>query len=75
MEPATEAAERIATVRRPSADLPDDAPYVEWGRWLIADPATRSIAPGFTITAAEAAKLAAEMLATAAPAPKPPAGN
>lgn len=37
--------------------LPDDAPYVEWGRWFLADRATRSIAPGFTITSAEAEKL------------------
>lgn len=34
---------------------------VEWGRWFLADRATRSIAAGFTITPAEAEKLAKEM--------------
>ncbi|MEO5961641.1 MAG: hypothetical protein ABIZ49_02190 [Opitutaceae bacterium] len=67
MEPATDVAERIAAVRRTLAELPDDAPYVEWGRWLIADPATRSIAPGFTITPAEAETLAKEMAGMATP--------
>jgi hypothetical protein len=37
--------------------LPDSAPFVEWGRWFLAERATRSIAPGFTITPAEAEKL------------------
>ena len=31
------------------------------GRWFLSDRATRSIAPGFTITPAEAAQLAKEM--------------
>jgi hypothetical protein len=48
-------------VRRQIAALPADAPLAEWGRWVLADGATRSIAPGFTITPPEAAKLAAEM--------------
>lgn len=67
MEPAIDVAERIGAVRRTLGELPDDAPYVEWGRWLIADPATRSIAPGFTITPAEAEKLAKELAGTATP--------
>jgi hypothetical protein len=56
-------------LRRELATLPDDAPYVEWGRWFLSDRATRSVAPGFTITPAEAAKLAAELAAPAAAAP------
>jgi WD40 repeat protein len=45
-------------LRREIAALPAEAPFAEWGRWFLADPATRSIAPGFTITPAEADKLA-----------------
>ena len=61
-------------VRRELAALPDDAPYVDWGRWFLSDSPTRPIAPGFTITPAEARKLAEEMTreqtgAAAAPAP------
>ncbi|MBI5767360.1 MAG: hypothetical protein HZA93_06155 [Verrucomicrobia bacterium] len=50
---------KIADIRRTLAALPDDAPYVEWGRWFLSNRATRSVAPGFTITPAEAEKLAA----------------
>ena len=39
------------------AALPEDAPFAAWGRWFLADPATRSLAPDFTLTPAEAAKL------------------
>ena len=46
----------------------DNVPCVEWGRWFLADRATRPIAPGFKITAAEAEKLAKEM--AGAPAPR-----
>ena len=56
-------------VRRELAALPDDAPYVEWGRWLLDDRSARSIAPGFTITPADAEKLAQEMAAVPATAP------
>ena len=48
---------------------PDNAPYVEWGRWLLADRATRPIAPGLKITAAEAEKQAKEMAGTGAAPP------
>ena len=68
---ATEAFGKIADVRRTVAELPDDAPYVEWGRWFLADRATRSVGPGFTITPAEAEKLAKEMAAPAAPPAAP----
>ncbi len=66
---ATDAFGKIADLRRTLADLPDDAPCVEWGRWFLADRATRSIAPGFTITPADAEKLAQEMAAVPATAP------
>jgi hypothetical protein len=58
---------KIAGLRQTLADLPDDAPYVEWGRWFLSDRATRSVGPGFTITPAEAEKLADTL---SAPAPK-----
>ena len=60
---------KIADIRRTLADLPDDAPYVEWGRWFLSDRATRSIAPGFTITPAEAEKLAKDLAGAAAGTP------
>jgi serine/threonine protein kinase/WD40 repeat protein len=56
---APEVVSQIGDVRRQLAALPDGAPYVEWGRWMLDDSATRSIAPGFTITPAEADKLEA----------------
>ena len=49
---------QIEDVRRQLAALPADAPYAEWGRWILDDRAERPIAPGFTITPAEADKLA-----------------
>jgi serine/threonine protein kinase/WD40 repeat protein len=51
----------FAALRRELAEMPNDALFVEWGRWYLADPATRSIGPGFTITAAEAERFVAEM--------------
>jgi WD40 repeat protein len=57
---APEVVAQIGDVRRQLAALPDDAPYVEWGRWMFDDSATRPIAPGFTITPAEADTLEAE---------------
>jgi serine/threonine protein kinase/WD40 repeat protein len=57
---APEVVAQIGDVRRQLAALPNDAPYVEWGRWFLDDSPTRSIAPGFTITPAEADKLEAE---------------
>ncbi len=49
---------QMEEVRRELAALRDDAPYVEWGRWFFSDSSARSIAPGFTITQAQAEKLA-----------------
>ena len=65
--------DRFDELRREIAALPADAPYAEWGRWFLSDRATRSIAPGFTLTPAEAKKLAEEMAKSPAPpAPAPP---
>ncbi|MBI4625622.1 MAG: protein kinase, partial [Verrucomicrobia bacterium] len=55
---ASDEGEKIEEVRREIAALPADAPFAEWGKWFFADRATRSIAPGFTITPAEAERLA-----------------
>jgi hypothetical protein len=54
-------------IRRELAALPADAPYAEWGRWFLADRATRSIGPGFKITAEEAGKLAADLTDSGTP--------
>ncbi len=56
-------AKAFDAIRRELAALPATAPYVEWGRWILADRATRSIAPGFTITAAEAVKFGGPQVA------------
>ncbi|MSU50069.1 MAG: hypothetical protein EXS37_13460 [Opitutus sp.] len=52
-------AEMFDEARAELAKLPADAPYAEWGRWLLADRTTRPIGPGLKITAAEAEKLRA----------------
>jgi serine/threonine protein kinase/WD40 repeat protein len=54
---APEVTGQIDDVRRALAALPDDAPFAEWGRWILNDRADRPIAPGFKITAAEADEL------------------
>lgn len=54
-------------LRAELAVLPKDAPYAEWGRWILADRATRPIAPGFTVTAAELKKRREEAAAPTAP--------
>ncbi|MSU51613.1 MAG: hypothetical protein EXS37_21410 [Opitutus sp.] len=58
---ATDAFGKIADLSCALAALPDDAPDVEWGRLFVSDRATRSVAPGFTITPAEAEKFAKEL--------------
>jgi len=44
----------LAEVRRELSALPEDAPYVAWGRWILADPSQRPIAPGLNLTISEA---------------------
>ncbi|MEN9632720.1 MAG: hypothetical protein RL077_1124 [Verrucomicrobiota bacterium] len=69
------AAEAMATlddVRREVAALPASDPYAEWARWFLSASPARSIAPGFTITPAEAQKLSIDMIKEqtgAAPSP------
>ncbi|MDO8539969.1 MAG: protein kinase [Opitutaceae bacterium] len=55
---ASDEVAKIDEVRREIAALPVDAPFAEWGKWFFADRATRSMAPGFTLTAADAERLA-----------------
>jgi hypothetical protein len=57
----TETASMLARLRGELATLPADAPLVEWGRWVLNDREDRSIAPGFTITLAEAEELKARL--------------
>jgi WD40 repeat protein len=59
--PATAELTKLDELRREIDRLPENAPYAEWGRWLISENPTRSIAPGFTIKADEARNLAKEM--------------
>ena len=54
---ASDAVAKIDDLRRHVATLPDNDPFGEWGRWILDDRADRSIAPGFTITPAEADRL------------------
>jgi hypothetical protein len=51
-------------VRGEIAALAADAPLAEWGRWIVNDRADRSIAPGFTISKADADQLAPAGTAT-----------
>lgn len=69
----TAAAEDFATldeIRRTIQTLPASDPFAAWGQWIVSDDPNRPIAPGFTITPAEAEKLRAEMAAAAATAPR-----
>ncbi len=59
----------VDAVRHALATLPADAPYVEWGRWILDDRADRPIAPGFTITPDEANKLATTLASPPASSP------
>ena len=66
--------DRFDDLRREIAALPDTAPYATWAKWFLSTDPARSIAPGFTVTPAEAEKLAKELAAPAAPpaiAPRP----
>jgi WD40 repeat protein len=45
-------------IRKELAAAPLEGPFVEWGRWFLADRATRPVGPGLKITPAEAMALA-----------------
>jgi WD40 repeat protein len=47
----------LAALAAELATLPDDSPYVRWGRWLLADPTQRSISPESPLSPADAASL------------------
>lgn len=57
---ATETLGRIDEVQRALTSAPAGDPFAEWARWILSDGPGRSIAPGFTATAAEAAKFRGE---------------
>jgi eukaryotic-like serine/threonine-protein kinase len=59
----TDTAARIVSLRAEIAALSHDAPLADWGRWILNDRADRSIAPGFTITPAEAEALKTKLAA------------
>ncbi len=61
---------KMESLRREIAALPDNAPYGEWARWLLSESPKRSIAPGFSITPAEAKKLADDLAGSSVP-PRP----
>jgi hypothetical protein len=48
----------LDVLRGKLATAPADAPFVEWGRWFLADRATRPVGPGLKITAEKAKALA-----------------
>jgi len=58
LAPATDAVSKVVALKQQIATLPADAPLADWGRWVLDDRAERPIAPGFTITQAESARLA-----------------
>jgi hypothetical protein len=68
---ATESLDRIDDLRREIAALPANDPYGEWAKWFLSESPNRPIAPGFTITPAEAKQLR-EQFATATPVVRPP---
>jgi WD40 repeat protein len=52
---------RIDEIRRLVATLPDGAPFVRWGRWLLDERPDRPIGPEFSVSAADAELLAARL--------------
>ena len=58
---AADGVHRDRSITRSGIPPIDLSLHVEWGRWFLADRATRSVAPGFTLTSVEAEKLAKEM--------------
>jgi serine/threonine protein kinase/WD40 repeat protein len=53
----SDTASLLQGARRALAALPADAPLAEWGRWILDERTDRPMAPGFTATEADAAKL------------------
>jgi WD40 repeat protein len=58
---------RLGGIRREIAALPETDAYGQWAKWFLSDDPNRPIAPGFTITPAEAKKLRAEFAAPPEP--------
>ncbi len=65
--------DRFDDLRREIAGLADDAPYAAWGKWFLSTDAARPIAPGFTVTPAEAKKLEENLVKFAMEGAPPPA--
>jgi hypothetical protein len=59
----TDIAATIQSLRAQVDALPAGTPLADWARWILNDRADRSIAPGFSITPAEADELTARFAA------------
>jgi hypothetical protein len=66
---APEALSHLSEVQQTLAALPADAPFADWGRWILASGPERPIAPGFSLTPEEADALTARLAA------EPPVDN
>ncbi len=55
--------DQLEGLRREIAALPAGDAYAEWARWFLSDRPDRPIAPGFTVTPADAKKIADELSA------------
>jgi hypothetical protein len=53
---------RLEALRATIENLAHDAAYATWGRWFFADPATRSIAPGFVMPERRAREASAKLV-------------
>ena len=69
--PAVEEFALMEEIQREIAAQPATDAYATWAKWFLSIDAARSIAPGFTITPADAKKLA-DTLSAAAPATTAP---
>ena len=69
--PAVEEFALMEEIQREIAAQPATDAYAAWAKWFLSIDAARSIAPGFTITPADAKKLA-DTLSAAAPATTAP---
>jgi hypothetical protein len=57
--PALEAAANVEHLRYQITALPANTPLADWARWVLDERPSRPIAPGFTVTEAEAKRLSA----------------